>query len=121
MNCNKLAVNARGENYPLTSAPIKQLYVERRKKMGMRCGKCAQCNMSDCGKCKMCKNKVKFGGDGRMKQACSLKICNNRKIVGENPNEQRKKVRKIKPSNSSNKISVRFNLDEVMIIDLKPA
>ena len=120
-NGNKLAVNARGEDYPLTSTPIKQRNAERRKKRGMRCGKCAQCNMSDCGKCTECKNKVKFGGDGRMKQACSLKICNNRKIVGENLNEQRKKVRKNKPSNSSNKISVQFNLDEVMIIDLKPA
>ena len=77
--------------------------------------------MSDCGKCKMCKNKVKFGGDGRMKQACSLKICNNRKIVGEKLNEQRKKVGVIKPSHGSNKIGVKFKLAEVMIKDLKAA
>lgn len=96
---------------------------ERRKKLGIRCGKCEKCRMADCGKCKMCKNKVKFGGDGRMKQACSLKICNNRKIVGEKLKEHGEKFRAVKLSHSSNRIGVKFNDDRYnsMMKDLKPS
>ena len=78
--------------------------------------------MADCGKCKMCKNKVKFGGDGRMKQACSLKVCNNRKIIGENPKEQGEKVRAVNPFHSPNKIGVQFIDDRfnTMMTDSQP-
>jgi len=95
---------------------------ERRKKLGIRCGKCEKCRMADCGKCKMCKNKVKFGGDGRMKQACSLKICHNRKIIGEKQKEQGEKVRAVNPFHSPNKIGVQFIDDRfnTMMTDLKP-
>jgi len=98
---------------------------ERRKKLGIRCGKCEKCRMADCGNCKMCKNKVKFGGDGRMKQACSLKICNNRKIIGEKPKEQGwllEKVGSVNLFHSSKDIGVKFNDDRfsTMMTDLKP-
>ena len=77
----------------------------------------------------MCKNKVKFGGDGRFKQACRLKICKNRvdkdknlprRKNEENLSERRKIVRAIKPSQRSKKITVKFEVAEALVRDLKP-
>ena len=34
-----------------------------------RCGRCVGCRRGDCGKCFYCKNKIKFGGNGTLKQA----------------------------------------------------
>ncbi|XP_065889198.1 DNA (cytosine-5)-methyltransferase 1-like [Dysidea avara] len=40
-----------------------------------RCGLCDNCLQADCGQCKYCKDKPRFGGPGKMKQACSKKKC----------------------------------------------
>ena len=39
------------------------------KKKFSRCGKCKGCKMSDCGRCIYCKDKPKFGGNVKKKQA----------------------------------------------------
>ena len=40
-----------------------------------RCGLCENCLQADCGQCKYCKDKPRFGGPGKLKQACSKKKC----------------------------------------------
>ena len=40
-----------------------------------RCGTCEQCDRPDCGECAPCKDKLKFGGTGRKRQACVTKSC----------------------------------------------
>ena len=40
-----------------------------------RCGQCENCQREDCGECKTCKDMKKFGGPGRMKQSCQLRVC----------------------------------------------
>ncbi|KYB29654.1 DNA (cytosine-5)-methyltransferase PliMCI [Tribolium castaneum] len=42
-----------------------------------RCGICDTCRSPDCGQCVYCKDMVKFGGDGNMKQPCKLRRCPN--------------------------------------------
>ncbi|XP_076361142.1 uncharacterized protein LOC143252622 isoform X2 [Tachypleus tridentatus] len=40
------------------------------------CGECEGClRQEDCGECVMCLDKKKFGGPGRMKKKCLLKLC----------------------------------------------
>lgn len=39
------------------------------------CGNCEGCIRPDCGTCLNCKDKKKFGGPGRKKQACKTKTC----------------------------------------------
>ena len=42
-----------------------------------RCGTCDGCRqVQDCGMCVLCKDKPKFGGRGKRKQCCKLKVCN---------------------------------------------
>ena len=40
-----------------------------------RCGECAGCMRDECGECSACMDKPKYGGPGRMKQACKHKVC----------------------------------------------
>jgi len=47
------------------------------KLRGTRCGRCPGCQKEDCGKCVFCKDKPKFGGPGKKKQRCKLRICTN--------------------------------------------
>jgi len=54
------------------SKPIK---VNESRKRKARCGICEGCTREDCGECKFCKDKLKFGGPQKMKQACVLKKC----------------------------------------------
>jgi hypothetical protein len=42
---------------------------------GKRCGTCAGCTGDDCGTCVNCKDKRKFGGPNKWKQACERKVC----------------------------------------------
>ena len=46
-------------------------------KRGKGCGECEPCNREDCGKCVHCLDKVKYGGPGKRKQKCSLRVCVN--------------------------------------------
>jgi len=43
----------------------------------VRCNQCYYCSRKDCGKCPSCKDKRKFGGEGKKKQACLLRQCLN--------------------------------------------
>lgn len=45
------------------------------RKRGRGCGKCPGCTRDDCGKCNYCLDKPKFGGPGRKKQKCAVRIC----------------------------------------------
>ena len=45
----------------------------QRKRRG--CMECAGCKREDCGTCQNCKDMVKFGGPGRKKQKCALRVC----------------------------------------------
>ena len=47
------------------------------KRRGRGCGGCGGCRREDCGKCNYCKDKTKFGGPGRKKQRCALRVCSN--------------------------------------------
>ena len=47
------------------------------KKRGRGCGACPGCLRDDCGTCNYCKDKTKFGGPGRKKQRCALRVCSN--------------------------------------------
>ena len=41
-----------------------------------RCGKCTGCTYEDdCGECLFCKDKTKFGGEGKKKKCCVRKRC----------------------------------------------
>ena len=40
-----------------------------------RCGECAGCIHDECGECSACLDKPRFGGPGRMKQACKRRTC----------------------------------------------
>merc|ERR1711915_942289 len=41
-----------------------------------RCGSCSKCkDVVDCGECSACKDMPKFGGQGRVKQACFERRC----------------------------------------------
>ena len=45
------------------------------RKFRSRCGSCVNCQRPDCGECRTCKDKKKFGGPGRLKQACLNRVC----------------------------------------------
>jgi len=47
------------------------------KLRGTRCGRCEGCKRDDCAKCVFCKDKPKFGGPGKKKQRCKMRICTN--------------------------------------------
>lgn len=47
------------------------------------CG-CGGCKTKrDCGKCKNCRDKPKFGGEGKRKKMCTLKVCYRAEAMGE--------------------------------------
>jgi len=45
----------------------------------VRCRECAACRADDCGSCSACKDKPKFGGLGKLKQACRKRVCKNKR------------------------------------------
>ena len=59
----------------LKSTPEIKVDYERVRRRGRGCGNCAGCLRDDCGKCCYCLDKPKFGGPGRKKQRCALRIC----------------------------------------------
>jgi len=40
-----------------------------------KCGCCVGCRRQNCGECKFCKDKAKFGGPNKLRQACKYKKC----------------------------------------------
>ena len=78
---NTLAVIQRSNPKPTTnnnqlanSNDIQQQTIQRRK---VRCKKCDACNNMDCGLCSPCRDKPKFGGNGRGNQVCETRKCLN--------------------------------------------
>lgn len=53
------------------------LSMRQSRKRGRGCGGCPGCLREDCGKCQYCMDKPKFGGPGKKKQRCSLRVCSN--------------------------------------------
>lgn len=76
---------------------------EKEKEQGFRrkrCGVCEACQLPDCGTCSFCRDKLKFGGTGRGKQACKLRRCPYMMIQeaeeSENEDEEEEKGKKSK-------------------------
>ena len=62
--------------------PDEEIVVERKpptkkplSKRIHRCKKCDGCNQEDCGDCLTCRDMLKFGGTGKLKQACLHRKC----------------------------------------------
>ncbi len=53
-------------------SPLENLLDRHRRN---RCGKCENCKKQDCGKCTHCIDMKKFGGKGKLKQACKDRKC----------------------------------------------
>ena len=51
-----------------------------RKSRKLSCGKCEACRTPNCGICIYCKDIKKFGGPGKMNQACKERICENKRL-----------------------------------------
>ena len=66
---------ARKQGYPLGDYGISEEHAVSHRSRGRRCGTCAGCTGADCGKCVNCKDKRKFGGPNKRKQACERKAC----------------------------------------------
>ena len=47
------------------------------RKRSRGCQKCPGCLRKDCGTCIYCKDRRKFGGEGKKKQKCELRVCSN--------------------------------------------
>ena len=52
--------------------------IQRRR---TRCRQCESCKREDCGECRTCKDMRKFGGAGKMKQACLMRACDNVRLL----------------------------------------
>ena len=47
----------------------------KKKQKGKRCRECEGCLAPNCGECIFCLDMPRFGGPGRMKQACEKRAC----------------------------------------------
>ncbi|XP_030756300.1 DNA (cytosine-5)-methyltransferase 1-like [Sitophilus oryzae] len=82
---------------------------EKKAPKKQRCGVCEACMSPDCGECNFCKDMLKFGGPGRMKQSCKSRKCPNLAIanaeLSDNEDEvEEKGVVKTKIKHCSKKI-----------------
>jgi hypothetical protein len=48
-----------------------------------RCGRCAACARDACGRCRECLDAPRFGGPGKRKRQCVMRICTNMGRVGK--------------------------------------
>ncbi len=61
----------------LFGAAADKITFEKVKRRGRGCGQCTGCLREDCGGCCYCLDKPKFGGPGKKKQRCALRVCAN--------------------------------------------
>ena len=45
------------------------------KQRRQRCNRCSGCMAKECGRCSACRDKVKFGGPGKLRQCCIDRKC----------------------------------------------
>uniref|UniRef100_F6XUV4 DNA (cytosine-5)-methyltransferase 1 n=1 Tax=Ciona intestinalis TaxID=7719 RepID=F6XUV4_CIOIN len=69
-----------------------------------RCGVCEACLKPECGKCTSCKDMVKFGGGGKLKQTCIDRRCPNLGLDLMEDSDPDDKDEKVKPSPSKMKV-----------------
>ena len=60
---------------PIPLSEVKEGINSKVRRRGRGCGTCIGCIRDDCGKCSYCLDKPKYGGPGRKKQRCALRIC----------------------------------------------
>ena len=60
---------------PTLTPEVKEGITSKIRRRGRGCGTCIGCIRDDCGKCSYCLDKPKYGGPGRKKQRCALRIC----------------------------------------------
>ena len=75
---------------------------EGSKKRSKRCGLCDHCMRQDCGEFKNCKNMTKFRGNGKSKQACEGRKCEEIKN-GEDQEEEEDDMEQEVPLTSDSK------------------
>ena len=63
------------KNEPELSSDTEMTPNTKKKLKGKRCKECEGCQASNCGECVFCLDMPKFGGPGRMKQACEKRTC----------------------------------------------
>jgi len=82
---------------------------EASRKIRMKaCGLCEGCQTEDCGECSHCKDMIKYGGTGKMKQKCKLRKCTNMEIKEEIMTEQEiKKEAKEKAKKKSAEVTTK--------------
>ena len=69
-SCSSLGV-------PTKSVARNRNKMNKVRKRRLACGHCSPCTIEDCGDCSNCLDKPKFGGQGKKKQKCVLKKCEN--------------------------------------------
>jgi hypothetical protein len=71
-----MAVEAEAE---VKKAPSRS--TPKRKQPRGSCGQCDGCHTPNCGECNSCKDMARFGGSGRLKQRCNLRVCSSTNAV----------------------------------------
>ena len=72
---NKLTSAARLREEKGDGSPVKKMPIQSKMKRKNKCGQCDNCKRANCGSCISCQDMPRFGGPGKMKQACKLRKC----------------------------------------------
>ena len=72
---NKLTSAARLREEKGDGTPVKKMPIQSMMKRKKKCGQCDNCKRANCGSCSSCQDMPRFGGPGKMKQACKLRKC----------------------------------------------
>ena len=72
---NKLTSAARLREEKGDGSPVKKMPIQSKMKRKNKCSQCDNCKRANCGSCISCQDMPRFGGPGKMKQACKLRKC----------------------------------------------